>query len=289
MKKKIISCLILSTLLAYPLQGRATCGLVDPEAAGYGTPWTTVDYGRSITGIIKGILEQTGDGEIKAQIIATQEGTNQNAGGSSSGGSETGQGSSGSSESSKSESDSNSDPGSAGADEFVSATYSYVKTQLFDKSQVVQDAALKKALAGGDTRQAVLKTFFADPSKEEEKTTEYQTKILNQRKAYAKEAGERHTTLAYRVLWGGNKAGGISKDLDIISTAALTGDGELGAIAVGGYTLDQAIQMELVDIAMQIELMEADAIQFMLHQPIELMDETKPIRNDQENADPVEA
>ena len=274
MKKKIISLLILSIVIGYPLYGYSSCGTTDETAPV--TPWTTMDYGRSITGIIAGILEQTGDGEVKAQIIATQEGTNANVNGSGGGTSGSGTNSSNTSNDSTQNEDNQDNLGTAGDSEFSGASYAYVKKQLFDKTQVVQYQPLVTALSSGNTRQAVLDVFYADPSKENQKTTEYQTKILNQRKAYAKEAGGRHVTLAYHVLWGSNKKGGISNALSMISTASLTGDGEIGAIAVDGHTLDQAIRMELVDLAMQIELMEADAIQFMLHQPIELMSETKP-------------
>ena len=283
MKKKIklISFLALSVVMGYSFQGYTDCGLMDPEAPM--TPWTTVDYGRSITGIIAGIMEQTGDGEIKAQIIATQEGTNKNANGSGGGGGGSGSDSGSEDDSDSSKNTENQDEqvdqenmGKAGSSEFTTASYGYVEKQLFNKDQVVRYVPLATALSSGNTRQAVIDTFYADPSKENQKTTEYQTKILNQRKAYAKEAAERHVTLAYRILWGSNKKGGISGDLSSISQAALTGDGEIGTIAVDGYTLDQAIRMELLDLSIQIELMEADAIQFMLHQPVELMSETKP-------------
>ena len=70
--------------------------------------------------------------------------------------------------------------------------------------------------------------------------------------------------------------GYIQNDLSVISSVELTGDGELGAIAVDAHTLEQMVKIALVDLALQIEMMEADAIQFMIHQPVILMSETKP-------------
>ena len=75
--------------------------------------------------------------------------------------------------------------------------------------------------------------------------------------------------MAYKVK------GYIQNDLSAITSAAVSGDGELGSIAVDAQTLEQMVKMELVDLALQIEMMEADAIQFLMHQPIELMSETK--------------
>ena len=138
-------------------------------------------------------------------------------------------------------------------------------------------APIKNALTLGsdintvreNIRAKVKSEFFADPKKSKQATTEYQEKIRKQRSQYIQEASNRHITLGYRVK---NK---IQNDLSVIASVSLVGDGELGAIAVDAHTLEQMVKMELVDLALQIEMMEADAIQFMMHQPVVLMDETK--------------
>ena len=170
--------------------------------------------------------------------------------------------------------------GSAKGSEFSGSAFNYINTTLLSKGGNVGYAPLKTALASSsntDTlrqniRTTVLKEFFADPTKSEQKTTAYQDKIREKRSAYVQEASGRHVTLGYRVK------GHIQNDLSAIASTSLKGDGELGSIAVDAHTLEQMVKIELVDLALQIEMMEADAIQFMLHQPVVLMSETKPAK-----------
>ena len=162
--------------------------------------------------------------------------------------------------------------------EFPGSAFNYVNTNLLAKEGNVGYKPLKRALASAsetntlrqNIRKAVLDEFFADTTKSEQATTEYQEKIRGQRNAYVQEAASRHVTMGYRVK------GHIQNDLAVISSASLSGDGELGAIAVDSHTLEQMVKMELVDLALQMEMMEADAIQFLMHQPVVLMSETKP-------------
>jgi len=225
------------------------------------------DIGRSVMGFISSIVQLCGEGESKAQLIATQEENNQNTSGSS--------GSAGSTDTSAGALDT---MGSAGGAEFSGSAFDYVNAHILAKEGNVGYTPLKTVLASaGETdtlraniRTAVLDEFFADTTKSEQATTEYQEKIRKQRNTYAQEAAGRHVTLGYRVK------GYIQNDLSAISSAALAGDGELGAIAVDSHTLEQMVKMELVDLALQMEMMEADAIQFLMHQPVVLMSETKP-------------
>ena len=221
------------------------------------------DMGRTVTGVITSILNLCGEGESKAQLIATQEQNNKNAcgGGGGAGSTNTSAGSM--------------NLGSAGVSEFSGSAFDYVNTNILSKENGFGNIAyepLKEALASADRqkiRDAVKDNFFADPTKPEESTTEYKNKVQMERNAYVQEASARHVTLGYRVK------GHIQNDLTVISSVPVTGDGELGAIAVDAHTLEQMVKMELVDLALQIEMMEADAIQFLMQQPVELMRETK--------------
>lgn len=259
--KKIYTTLLLGGILCgigYPLVADAViqCLAVIPP------PYWVTDRGRTITGMIAAIMSLSGDGESKAQLIATQEQNNKNAcgGGGSADQTDTSQG--------------QISPGSAGASEFSGSAFDYVnQTLLSTGTGNVGYEPLKTVLSSVDRqgiRKAVLDNFFADPTKPEEATTEYKNKIRMERNAYVQEAATRHVTLGYRVK------GHIQNDLTVISSVPVTGDGELGAIAVDAHTLEQMVKMELVDLALQIEMMEADAIQFLMQQPIEVMRETKP-------------
>ena len=218
------------------------------------------DHFRSIAGLVASVIGLTGDGEAKARLIAKQEENNQKASGG------------GGSSSSTNTSSGKLNLGSAGASEFSGSAFDYVNAYVLAKEGGATYEPLKNALASSDRekiRTAVL-AFFADPEKSEQTTTEYKNQVVASRNEYAKEAASRHITLAYRVK------GHIQNDLSAITSAAVSGDGELGSIAVDAHTLEQMVKMELVDLALQIEMMEAEAIQFLMHQPVELMPKTKP-------------
>ncbi len=246
-----------------PCPDAVTCGAV---AVDMGGAYMTTDTFRSVSGLIAGVISLTGDGESKAQLIATQEEDNQNACGG------------GGSAATTNTTTGQLNPGSAADSEFSGSAFDYVKASVLAKEGNVGYSALKTALASAqdektvraNIRTAVLKEFFADPEKAEESTTEYKNKIRSQRNKYIQEAANRHVSLGYRVK------GYIQNDLSAISSAAVSGDGELGSIAVDAHTLEQMVKMELVDLALQIEMMEADAIHFLTNRPIELMSKTKP-------------
>lgn len=269
MMKKIYGSLLVGVLVytaAYPAKVNSAACVIPPVVMP--APYWTTDPGRAIPGIIAGIISLTGDGESKAQLIATQEENNKNTSGSS--------GSAGSTDTSSGSLTNT--MGSAGESEFSGSAFDYVNAHILAKEGNVGYTPLKTVLSSaGETdtlrsniRKAVLDEFFADTTKSEQATTEYQEKIRRQRNAYVQEAAGRHVTLGYRVK------GHIQNDLSAISSASLSGDGELGAIAVDSHTLEQMVKMELVDLALQIEMMEADAVQFLMHQPVILMSETKP-------------
>lgn len=228
---------------------------------GGGPVGMTQDFGRTVTGLIESIVGLCGEGESKAQLIATQEQNNKNTSGSSGSADQT------------DTSQGQISLGSAGASEFSGSAFDYINTTLLSTGiGNVGYEPLKKVLSSADRqgiRDAVKDNFFADPTKPEESTTEYKNKIRAERSAYVQEASSRHVTLGYRVK------GHIQSDLAVISSVPVTGDGELGAIAVDAHTLEQMVKMELVDLALQIEMMEADAIHFLMQQPVELMRETK--------------
>ena len=222
------------------------------------------DFGRSIVGFITSIINLCGDGEAKAELIAKQEANNSSASGSSG------------SASSTDTSSGQLDLGTAGESEFSGSAFDYVNANILAKEGNVDYDSLKTALASANDEatvrtniQTAVKKFFADPSQSDQNTSEYKAQVRQEREEYARKAANRHVTLAYKVK------GYIQNDLSAITSAAVSGDGELGSIAVDAHTLEQMVKMELVDLALQIEMMEADAIQFLMHQPIELMSETK--------------
>ena len=268
-KGLIVSGMMVLAIGSFVSNGKADCGIVG-KVTDLTTYNATTDPVRMISGFVASIIGLFGDGEAKAELIATQEENDKNTSGSS-----------GSAASTDTSSGSFTNTlGSAGGSEFSGSAFDYVNTVLFAKEGNVGYAPLKNALASAsdaqtvrqNIRKKVLEEFFADPTKAEQTTTEYQEKIRNQRNNYVQEAARRHVTFGYRVK------GYIQNDLSAIATIPLAGDGELGAIAVDAHTLEQMVKMELVDLALQIEMMEADAIQFMMHQPLELMSETKTTR-----------
>ena len=275
MKKLLLSSIVCGCLFV------SSIGTASPVPVNYISAegsWKTADLGRSIMGIVEGIMKLCGEGESKAQLIATQEEVNKNAcgGGGSSGTTDTSQGVLGTEGSSAIESLLGT--GSAGESEFSGLAFDYTNENLLQNNGNVGYSGLKSVMslsgdsdgARGNIKQKILEEFFADPTKSEESTREYQEKVLNKRKEYVREASRRHITLAYRVKEN------IQGDLAAITSAGVSGDGDLGSIAVDSHTLEQMIKVALVDLAIQIEMMEADAIQFLIHQPVVLMSETKP-------------
>ena len=266
MKKKILLCgIVLVAGLSFCQQLKATCapdGIVRANNMANPIPSPgvlarTLDVGRVVTNIVQSVIALCGDGEAKAQLIATQEENNQNASGE--GGTTT---TTNTSLGSLTE-----NIGSAGDSEFSGSAFEYVDTVLLSKGGNVGYAPIKGVL--GADRDAITskikQEFFATKGK----STDYQNKIRKKRSEYVQEAAGRHVSLGYQVK------GYIQNDLSVISSVELTGDGELGAIAVDAHTLEQMVKIGLVDLALQIEMMEADAIQFLMHQPVTLMSETK--------------
>jgi len=239
-----------------------------PEGPAEKAPWTAQDFGRTIVGFIESIINLCGEGEAKAKLLTKQEENNQNTSGSG--------GNTNNTDTSQGKLADN--MGSAGESEFTGSAFDYVNTYVLSKEGNVGYEALKTALASAqdentvraNIRTAVIEEFFADPEKAEQRTTEYQNGVNEKRNRYILDATQRHVTLGYRVK------GHIQNDLGVIASAAVSGDGEIGSIAVDAHTLEQMVKMELVDLALQIEMMEADAIQFLIQQPVELMSKTKP-------------
>jgi len=263
MKKKLIVFIAFLMHVGVAMAGKSGGAVDEPP------PWQLIDVGRSINGVVTGIIGLCGDGESKAQLIATQEEDNKNAAGSG--------GSSGSTNTANtldSTVDSSTSAGTAGPSEFTGSAFDYVQANIFAKNGNVGYENIKKALetdvSRDQIRETVLKEFFADPNKTDQATTAHQNEVRLQRNAYVQEAARRHVTLGYQVK------GYLQNDLTSIAAASLTGDGELGSIAVDSHTLEQMVKMELVELAMQIESMEAEAIQFMMNQPVLLLSEQKP-------------
>ena len=120
---------------------------------------------------------------------------------------------------------------------------------------------------------AIVDTFFADKG-DEGNTEEYKAKISQQRHEYAEEVTKYHTKLGYTVQQN------VIADLKKASNAPVATDNEVSAIAIDGQTLDEMIKVTVADLALQIEMMEADAIAFLMQQPIEILPEQRPAVGD---------
>ena len=265
MKKTVVSLIMALGLIGVIRSGKADTTVPlcirTPETF----DWVkTADAGRSVNGLIVQLLSLTGDGESKAQLIATQEGNNINACGGTA-----------VCEEAQKENELKKKLGAAEDSEFEGSAVAYVLAKVLKQDSIVGYAPLKKALNAsknatsvrGGVKSAVEKTFFV---RAEKPTAADLDTARKHRQEYIQEAATRHVSLAYNVK------NHIVNDLEIISEAPIIGDGELGALAIDSYTLEQAIYMELVDLTLQIEMMEADAVQFMAHQPLILMGRTKP-------------
>ena len=269
MRKKIIGLAIFSSILmGYSSQVDADCVLAQYLRMGTPTP-ITMDWGRGINGITVGIINAIMDGESGAKLIAKQEEDNEKAGSGSGSG-----GGGGSNDNEKAEEKESEKPGES---EFLGSAYTYVRAEVLGKEGNIGYAPLKRAVASasaGSVRQniyqAVIDNFFVDMTKANQTTTEYQTQIANQRQEYVEESTKRHMTHAYKVK------GFIQNDLQAIPTAALSCGCELASLAINAHTLEEMVKAELVDLSMQIELMEADAIQLLMeYQSPILLAETK--------------
>ena len=269
-KKWILSSLALLSIVAMGTsQVDASCDWL-ATAEGKAT-WVTNDVGRTVFVLVKSGLGLVHDGENAAELIAKQEEDNEKAGGGSSGG-----GGGGDSEDKEAEEKESETPG---ASEFLGSAYSYVKSEILGKEGNIGYTPLKQAVSSasaGSVRQnvyqAILDNFFVDMTKENQRTPEYQRQIENQRQNYVEESTKRHMTFAYKVK------GFIQNDLLAIPSAALSCGCELASLAINAHTLEEMVKSELVDLSMQIEMMEADAIQLLMEfqSPI-LMAETKEL------------
>lgn len=218
-------------------------------------PTSTVDIGRSITGIVAGIINLSGDGESKAQLIAKQENVNVTADGSYNSGANAAAAT----------------YARAAATAFKDGAYAYINQNVWNQKTPYVYDKLAQALGENSTleatRQAVIDTFYADG--ENRSNTSYKEGIFQQRQAYAQKVVDFHIQLSQEI----QKA--IQGDLTAAGQAPVSSDNEVGAMAIDAQTLDEMIKTTLVDLTLQIEMMEADALTFMLHQPVEMLSETK--------------
>ena len=251
-----------------------------------GPKWA-IDLGRSIEGIIEGVIMLCGDGDAKAELIAKQEAVNSNADGSAG------------TTSTTTGTTSTTSSGKAGETALTNGVYSYVQSEILSQTNLTQYTVLQNDInspkAEGDATKlctnspsdttfpglgyaqgskanpiciAIVDTFFA--AKGDENTHEYQDTVLSQRQDYAQQVAKRHVTLGYNIQQK------VIDDLKTAAKAPITSDNEVGAIAIDGQTLDEMLKVTVADLAIQIEMMEADAVAFLLQQPIEIMSKEPP-------------
>lgn len=234
-----------------------------------GPKWS-IDIGRSITGIIQGVLTLCGDGDAKAELIAVQEQINENADGSA--GWENVNEVSGST------------TGTVADTALQSGLYGYVKSEIMDQTDLSKYGELQKNLQSpanvGNSQEtceslnwnsdrakqtcmAVVNTFFAD--KGADNTQAYVEQIQKQRQEYANLIASRMVQLGYTAQQK------VVSDLQAASLAPVSSDNEVGSIAIDAQTLDEMLKITVADLALQVEMMEADAMTFLMQQPVEIM------------------
>ncbi|MBE6446575.1 MAG: hypothetical protein E7021_04150 [Alphaproteobacteria bacterium] len=233
-------------------------------------PPVASDLGRSITGIVQGVLTLTQDGDSKAELMVVQEQINTNADGTG---------------------DDTPNPcsdGSVTQTPLENTAYDYIKAQILDRTDLTTYGKLQTALsssskgahavsvceelnwkAGGkgkETCQAVVDTFFTKTGA----TDREMEKIQSQRQAYASTVVPRFITLGYETQQK------LKADLQAAAVAPVAADNEIASIANDGQTLDEMLKITVADLALQVEMMEADAMGFMLQQPVAMMPKEKP-------------
>jgi len=253
---------------------------VDPTHIKSTGPLWAIDLGRAITNMIKGILEMTGDGGYKAQLIAVQEGTNANADGTP--GDE------------PTNNTAKANAASVAASQLKNDAYSYIKAEILDQTDLSKYSVFQKNLAdpkneghseetcsslnwttdqAKKTCMAVVNTFFADLG--EDNNELYKGLILAQRNVYVNQIAKRHLELGYTAQQK------VITDLQAAAVAPVSSGNEVGAIAIDGQTLDEMLKITVADLALQVEMMEADAMAFLMQQPIEIMTKDKPMTTEE--------
>ena len=246
-------------------------GVINPIQLAVLAPPKSIDLGRSITGIIQGVITFTGDGEAKAELIAVQQQANTNADGTG---------------------DWSPNPSATGDTKPTALTngaYDYVKSEILDQTDLSKYRELQNNLSrptnvghsqetcrslpfttdrARQTCMAVVNTFFAD--KGEENDASYENQIQRQRQEYANTIAPRFVTLGYTVQQK------IIRDLSAAAQAPVAGNNEIASIANDGQTLDEMLKITVADLALQIEMMEADAMAFLLQQPVQIMPPENP-------------
>lgn len=237
-------------------------------------PRFSIDLGRSLEGIVEGVINLCSDGDAKAELIATQENVNKNADGTAG----------------WTPNPASQAAGKAEATKLKNGVYGYVHDEILTQTDLTKYADLQKEIispkAEGNARAtceslkftsdntkniciAVVDTFFADKG-QEGNTEEYKGQRLLNRRNYIQSIAKRHATLGYNVQQK------VMDDLKAAAEAPVKSDNEIGAIAIDGQTLDEMLKITVADIALQIEMMEADAVDFLLQQPVEIMPKDKP-------------
>lgn len=245
-------------------------GAINPALVMPMAPPKSMDIGRSVTGILQGILTMTQDGEVKADLIAVQTNINTNADGTG---------------------DWELNPNAKGSvtqTPLQNGAYDYIKTQLLDKTDLSSYKTLQTALSNSEyqghslatcetlgwqtdnakqTCAAIVNTFFTPF----DDTDTNKVKAQKQRQEYANQVSPRFIRLAYETQQK------LIKDLEAASSAPVASENEVGSIANDGQTLDEMIKITVADLALQVEMMEADAMAFLLQQPVGIMPSEKPI------------
>ena len=147
-------------------------------------------------------------------------------------------------------------------------TFDYINTNVLTNKLKTPYEPLNRKLSGkADYKKIVKEMFFIATDKEA--TEKKQQEVLSTRTAYMTELGKSYTRLAYNVHQQ------LIDDMTSIS-ADINGNGSIGATAGMDQTWHAINRALIADIALQIQLMELDAVKFLSVQPLVLMTETQP-------------
>lgn len=147
----------------------------------------------------------------------------------------------------------------------MSTAYDYIKTEVFDK---LSESEFSKPQVDQEAALAYIKqNYFYD--EDEPMPAEKQAEIEKKRSDYLFELQTKLKDISTEVL------SRLEKDKEAIEAAALGGCGAMQDIAINTQTLVALVKQTVVDITLQIQLMELNAVQDLLTQPIDIHKKTE--------------
>jgi len=158
--------------------------------------------------------------------------------------------------------------GTATTTGFSHEAYDYVQENVFPSGHRSAwsdlDEAVDSVSSIADARQWVIDTFFIED--EEEMTLENEDKIKTRRTEYLQTIGSDYAVLAQEVQTR------LKTDMESVKTTAFNGDGLVGTVSGIDQTWLAGTRALMADIALQLQLLELDAAQFMKEQQVTILE-----------------